>query len=358
MSINFGNLFKQALKDERKVLRPYFFPAASDAAVPLVTEESYLRLRLARMFLKNRRELFKTHYPVVNAQMHFPGLDGEVEVNFVVQPDLPGQGEGAELVDVVTMNQTLLGPVLYRGGDLKLLLGLYAVPGEDWAQRFIKVAEGVSQLAMSAPLATAVSLANVIKTSVENSFASDSLDLRLGLDSELRAGDWLQTGYLVMIAAPDEQLNPGALRITDGELRDADGNIYTAHDYLVLAIEVTSQRSDWQALGYGTLWQKLLKTAADADDIQAVKESYTTFSGAILASADLSWSDRSAIATLAQQRIKAIRDARSAADFFAGMKGMDALLKIEALMTQEPVLPDEGVVGKTAIELLQTDWLT
>jgi hypothetical protein len=259
---------------------------------------------------------------------------------------------------VVTMNQTLLGPILYRGGDLKLLLGLYAVPGEDWALRFIKVAEGVSQLAMSAPLATAVSLANVVKTSVENSFASDSLDLRLGLDSELRAGDWLQTGYLVMIAAPDEQLNPGALRITDGELRDADGNIYTAHDYLVLGIEVTSQRSDWQALGYGTLWQKLLKTAADADDIQAVKESYTTFSGAILASADLSWSDRNAIATLAQQRIKAIRDARSAADFFDGMKGMDALLKIEALMTAEPVLPDEGVVGKTAVELLQTDWLT
>jgi hypothetical protein len=88
-----------------------------------------------------------------------------------------------------------------------------------------------------------------------------------------------------------------------------------------LAIEVSSQRSDWQALGYGSLWQKLLKTAAEADDIQAVKDSYTTFSGAILASDDLSWSDRSAIVATAQQRIKAIRDARSGADFFDGHEG-------------------------------------
>jgi hypothetical protein len=84
------------------------------------------------------------------------------------------------LTDIVTLNQTLLGPVLYRGGDLKLMLGLYAVPGEDWAQRFIKVAEGVSQLAMNAPLATAVSMAGIIKTSVENSLGSDGLDLAWG----------------------------------------------------------------------------------------------------------------------------------------------------------------------------------
>jgi hypothetical protein len=307
------------------------------------------------MFLKNRRELFKTHYPVVNAQMSFAGLDGDVEVNFIVQPALPTQSDQAALVDVVTLNQTLLGPVLYRGGDLKLMLGLYAVPGEDWAQRFIKVAEGVSQLAMNAPLATAVSLASVVKTSVENSFASDGLDLRLGLDGELQAGNWLKPGYLVMIAAPDNAVNPGSLRVDEGELRDAAGKIYTEHDYLVLAIEVTRQRSDWQSLGYGTVWQKMLKTAADSDDVQAVRDSYTAFSGAILASSDLSWSDRSAIVAAAQQRVKEIRELRSGADFIT--KQAHATLQLERLRRARLVLSDEAHSDHTMSDLLQTNWL-
>jgi hypothetical protein len=356
MSTIFGDLFKQALRDERKVLRPYFFPTTQAEPVKLVTEESYLRLRLARMFLKNRRELFKTHYPVVNALMRFAGLDGDVEVNFIVQPQLPADGGGG-LTDIVTLNQTLLGPVLYRGGDLKLMIGLYAAPGEDWAQRFIKVAEGVSQLALNAPLATAVSMAGIIKTSVENSLGSNGLDLKLGLDKELTQNSWLTPGHLVMIAAPDETVNPGALKVEDGELRTASGSVYTAHDYMVVAIEVSSQRSDWQSLGYGSLWQKLLKTAAEADDIQAVKDNYTTFSGAILASSDLSWPDRSAIVATAQQRIKAIRDARSGADFFEGMKGMDALLEIEALVNAEPILPSDIQPAQTAAELLKSDWI-
>ncbi|MFO7540177.1 MAG: hypothetical protein R6X32_19215 [Chloroflexota bacterium] len=351
------NYFKQTLTDERKVLRPYFFPDAPAEPTPLVTEESYLRLRLSRMFLKNRRELFKTHYPVVNALMRFAGLDGEVEVNFIVQPQLPGNGQGS-LTDIVTLNQTLLGPVLYRGGDLKLMVGLYAAPAEDWAQRFIKVAEGVSQLALNAPLATAISMAGIIKASVENSLGSDGLDLKLGLDKELTQNDWLTPGHLVMIAAPDNSVNPGSLTVEQGELRTADGSVYTDHDYIVVAIEVSSQRSDWQALGYGSLWQKLLKTAAEADDIQTVKDSYTTFSGAILASSDLSWSDRSAIVATAQQRIKAIRDARSGSDFFEGMKGMDAFLEIESLINAEPVLSPEAQPAQSAAELLQSDWIS
>ena len=358
MSLRFGNLFKQALADERKVLRPYFFPATHQPdPTPLVTEESYLRLRLSRMFLKNRRELFKTHYPVVNALIRFAGLDGEVEVNFIVQPQLPGSSQGS-LADVVTLNQTLLGPILYRGGDLKLMLGLYAAPAEDWAQRFLKVAEGVSQLALNAPLATAISMATIIKSSVETSLGSDGLDLKLGLDKELSPNEWLTPGHLVMIAAPDEAMDTSTLKVENGELRTASGRVYTDHDYIVVAIEVSSQRSDWQSLGYGTLWQKLLKTAADADDIQAVKDSYATFSGAILASSDLSWPDRSAIVATAQQRIKAIREARRGADFFEGMKGVESLMEIETLVNAEPVLVTDGEPGQTASKLLQTDWLS
>jgi hypothetical protein len=237
------------------------------------------------------------------------------------------------------------------------MLGLYAAPADDWAQRFIQLAEGVSQLAVNATLTTAVALAGTIKGVLEKVLDSGGLDLKLGLDKELKENVWLAPGYLVMIAAPEDTIDFGRLTVEDGELLKRSGGVYSDHDYIVLAIEVSSRRSDWQSLGYGSLWQSLLKTAADADDIERVKETYATFSGAILASSDLSWSDRSAIVALAQQRIKAIRDARTGTDFFEGMKGVDALLKIDALIDEEAVLPEKAGPVRTAGELLETGWI-
>jgi hypothetical protein len=357
MSIDLGDLFKKALKDERKLLRPYFFAAEQAEPAELVTEEVYIRLRLARMFLKHRRVLFQTKYPVVNALMRFAGMNGKVEVNFVAKPELAGDSNESRLDDIVTLDQTLLGPVLYRGGDLELMLGLYAAPADDWAKRFISLAEGISQLTLNATLTTAISMASTIKTSIENSMSSDGLDLKLGLDKELKENVWLAPGHLVMISAPDDSIDVEGLEVRGGELFTSKGDIYTDHDYIVLAIEVTSQRTDWQSLGYGPLWQDMLKTAAEADDIETVKSTFVTFSGAVLASQDLSWSDRSAIVTLAKQRIKAIRESRAATDFFDGLKDADSFLELERLLTEEAVLPAEVDVTLTPDSLLQTDWI-
>ena len=355
MSIDLGTVFKKALRDESKVLRPFFIP--SPTPTKLVTEETYLRLRLSRMFLKNKRELFQTKYPVVNALMRFAGLDGKVELNFVAKPEMAGDGDASRLDDIVTLDQTILGPVLYRGGDLELMLGLYAAPADDWAQRFIGLAEGISQFIPNVALSTAVSVTSTIKTSIESALSSDGLDLKLGLDKELKEGNWLAPGHLVMISAPDADVDSDALTVKDGELMTTDGNVYTDHNYIVMEIEVTSERSDWQALGYGRLWNDLLKTAADADDIQTVKDNYTTFSGAIMSSLDLSWADRSRIVALAQKRVKMIRETRASADFLDGMKGMGSIMALEDLTTAAPDLSNEPIPTTSISTLMQTDWM-
>ncbi len=362
MKIDLPALFRKALRDEQKVLRPYFFKDDGARPQDLAAEEVYLRLRLSRMFLKYRRELFQNKYPVVNALMRFSGLEGKVEVNYLAKPELPGENDETKLDDIVTLNQTILGPVLYRGGDLELMLGLYAAPADDWAQRFISLAEGISQLTLNATLSTAISIAGKVKSSVIDSMAGDGLDLKLGLDMELRQNRWLAPGYLVMIAAPEQEIDQSKLSVVDGELLDEGSNIYTRHDYIVLAIEIGEERSDWQSLGYGELWQELLQTAAEADDIKTVEQAYLTFAGAIMASKDLSWNDRKGIVSLAQKRIKAIRDARAPVDLFEGLKGLDDLVEYEA-QVQEIIDEDTGVIPRVGADvsgedLLQTDWLS
>jgi hypothetical protein len=302
--------------------------------------------------------LFQTKYPIFHVTARFNGLDGPVETNFVVRPETAGSEDKSELDDIVVLDQTVLGPILYRGGDLGLVFGLYAAPADDWAKRFIQLAEGVSKLTLNAGLATAISVANTIKGSVESLVNSDGMDLKLGLDKELKQNEWLVPGYLVMIAAEDKEVPQDELSF-DGELRRADGSIYTDHDYIVLAIEADNHRSDWQGLGYGRMWQDLMKKTSEAQDIQAVKDAYLIFSGAIMSSEDLSWDDRTAILQQAQKRIKAIREARQADDFFdtlEGMKGVDDMLEMEKLFA----VPEELTAADTESmpdDFLDTDWI-
>lgn len=349
----FRDLFKRAIHTEQQILRPYFF--ADEFARPerLETEETYFRLRLTRMFLKNQRDWFKTKYPIVHTSMSFVGIDGTVEMQFVARPELSADNDLANLAQITPLEQTLLGPVLYRGGDLDLLLGLYAATATDWSQRFLDLAAGITQFAIPAPLTTAISVAGTIKKAIENTLGGDDVTLKLGLDKELKENDWLAPGWLVMIAAPDDEIDLPNLAVEDGELLTQQGEIYRAHDYIVLAIEVTDMRSDWQSLGYGTLWQELKKTAANANDIAQVKEAYLTFSGAVLASADLSITDRRRIVALAQQQVKEIRQARSTG-FLEGIKGVRGA---DDPMEDEEALYDVEVEALTVEGLLSADFL-
>ncbi len=357
--MNFKDIFQKALNDESKVLRPFFIPSSNPTK--LVVEETYLRLRLSRMFLKNRRELFQTKYPVVNALMRFSGLDGKVEINSVAKPEMAGDSDSSRLDDIVTLDQTLLGPVLYRGGDLELMLGLYAAPADDWAQRFINLAEEISQFVPNALLSTAVSITSTVKSSIESALSSDGLDLKLGLDKELDENIWLRSGHLIMISAPDAEIDSDTLTIKDGELINSNGKVYTDHNYILLEIEVTTQRSDWQSLGYGRLWNELLNTAAKSDDIQTVKDNYITFGGAIMSSVDLSWADRHAIVALAQKRVKEIREARAGNDFLDGIKGIDSIHALQEtlnkLVNADAALVNESATTDTLSTLMQTDWI-
>lgn len=357
MTIEFRNLFNNILRGEGQILRPYFFPDEYAEPQQLVAEETYLRLRLARMFLHDRRELFKTQYPVLHALFGFAGLDGKVEVHHVARPELAGGGDQQDLDRVVVLDQTLLGPILYRGGDMNVLLGLYAVPADNWAQRFIDLAEGISQLAINATLTAAVSMAVTLKKAVGGTLGQNGFPLKLGLDKELRANDWLAPGYLVMIAAPDDALDVKALVVEDGELFTPQGRIYRDHDYITLALELTDSRSDWQSLGYGHQWQSLLKLASHANDVERVKEAYITFSAAIMASEDLSWKDRSAIVALAQERVRQIREARVADTFLTALRGGDQL---EELMTVRDDELQAIAVDRqqTPMQLLAADWIT
>lgn len=357
--MGFQDLFDSVLRTEAEVSKAYFFENESSKIRGFELEETYFKLKLSRMFLRHSREFFQTKYPVVHALMRFAGMDEILEVHQVITPSVPGDASTGELKQVIVVDQVLLGPILYRGDSLELLIGLYAAPGDDWAEKFIALAQSVSAIAIQGPVSTAIALAKPVKESIDGLLKTDSLKLKTGLKSTLEKKNWFQPGHLAVISAPANEVDQRSLRVEDGTLvQSGNGQFYEEHDYLLLEIEALDRREDWQRLGFGSLWNRLLELAAEEDDKERVGEKYMQFTGAVLASPDLSWTDRQTIVKLAQDKIARIRELRSTA-FLETLRSEDEpdRLKILKNVSSSEFQRARSQSDQNFDRLLNTDWI-
>jgi hypothetical protein len=338
---NFRASVEQSLRG-RKLLQPFFIPNEEAPLQKPKVQDSYLGLRMLEINLNSRRVLFQKAIPAFHINSRFVGLQGIEESNFVFKPD----NEGGAPEGSLQTNQQVFGPLLYRGGNIDLVIGLYAAQMTDWANYFIQLAEDVSRLALNSDLTTMLAISRAVKESVEDLFLSVGTDITLGLSISLQPDFWLAPGYLVMISGSEEDVLIEDLIVEEEQLRHVDGRPFIDKDFILMAIEFSEYRSDWQKLGFGDLWQELLKTAAESDDLQAVKDAYVMFSGAILSSEDLSWSDKRGIIEVSQDRIKAIRDARQ------NFELLDNLTEADLDIGQATEVAD-----KTVTELVDSDWV-
>jgi hypothetical protein len=357
--MGFQDIFDSVLRTEAEVSKAYFFKNESSTVRAFELEETYFKLKLSRMFIRHSREFFQTKYPVVHALMRFAGMDEILEVHQVITPSVPGDAGAGELKKVIMVDQILLGPILYRGDSLELLIGLYAAPGDDWAEKFISLAQSVSAIAIQGPVSTAIALAKPVKESIDGLLKTDSLKLKTGLKSTLEKKNWFQPGYLAIISAPANEVDQRSLRVKEGILvQSSNGKYYEEHDYFLLEIEALDRREDWQRLGFGSLWNRLLELAAEEDDKERVGEKYMQFTGAVLASPDLSWTDRQTIVKLAQDKITRIRELRSTA-FLETLRSEDELdrLKILKNVSSSEFQRARSQSDENLGRLLDTGWI-
>lgn len=343
---------------ENKLFLPYFIPDDAPGIPTVEFEETYVQITLEQMFLKHRRELYKTKYPLLHALVRFAGIEGSLEVGRLIRPSIPGLNDTKYLDRVMTINQNLFGPALYRGGDVELLVGFFAAPANDWAKGFFDLAQEISSVILKGPLTIGISLVKPVKESIEYLFGKNQLVLKMGINAPLRPSDWLKPGHLAIIYKPVKSLSVEDLSVRNSALYSAVGP-YDEHDFILLKIDIDKHRSDWQQLGeLGRLWRNILKTAAKAESQEEVKEAYQQFIGAVYSS-DVSWSDRGAIMAMAQQRIKETRNARETG-FFKGVRfDPNRITKLDAVMKVSPqeirrAAPKER---SSVSEALKTDWI-
>ena len=219
-------------------------------------DEAYFIIRLSEVFLGRSRTLWRKFYPVVHAW----GSTSTGEEHGLVAPTQLQQVSNSGLDRVVTVNATLLGPVPYRGGDVSLVAGLYAVPGDDAAQALVAMVATLTTLAGS-PI-PAGSIASVITDGVDNLLGLNKTTLRLGVYDTFYPGNPLRTGFHVGLGADSAKVDLSQLGLRDGHLVKGPNPIaakpYRDHDYVVVEVERRETRDDWPGLpGMTELQQQL-----------------------------------------------------------------------------------------------------
>jgi hypothetical protein len=215
--------------------------------LPIEADEHYFVVRLAEMYVEASRKLWRKLYPVLHAFVRAAGR----EESAVAGPSQLRELGEANLDRIVNLDHRLAGPTAYRGGDLRVLVGLYAVPGEGAARALVDTVGALASLG-GIHAAQATQLAGAVKAGIERIVGLDETRLQLGVDATFPAATTLSTGYHVGIGAPAAEVPLERLWLRDGRLLAGDDPVsglpFDADDYLVISIERVDALTDWPAL--------------------------------------------------------------------------------------------------------------
>lgn len=208
--------------------------------------EEYLSIILKSMRIVNVRKGLAKFYATVHSHIEVAHLKGKpASFNYVTTPGNLEKLDGARIDRVVNLNRRLLGPVPYRGADVKMEVGLFSIKEADLAAPFINLLSGMSSLGGVSFISTALPYVKPLEDGIALLTGSgDDTILEIGINIEL---DKVSTGYFVVIRANKNDINASNLIIDkeDYRLVDKDGNAIEDYPYMVFEISSTKGRDDW-----------------------------------------------------------------------------------------------------------------
>ena len=226
----------------------------------------YVRLRLARMFLKYQRTWFQEWFPAVQSHVRFDAGSLTIELPNVADAKrarLPVDGSAAPLI---IRNVPLTPTVPFDGGLLELSASLMAIRGSNGVNEFIGVLGGFAEMLQVPQFTTTLALAKPLADGLSVLLKTASDHLHLGYFNSFGEGQ-LADSYIVVLRAPSAGTDRSQFHVRDGELCIMAGGqlvSFDACDYMLLRVEVFERRDDWEKLGFfAEAWQALEQVLAD-----------------------------------------------------------------------------------------------
>ncbi|TWH49162.1 hypothetical protein [Sporomusa sp. KB1] len=296
--------FKNLIKREAK--HYVFTPIAADIE-PIAFKEGqhYFRLRLAEMFLKDDRKLFRNYVPVVSSsvQLQF-GSNAAQELPYIAGP-LTLDLDQASLGKGVQLNYSLTNLVPYHGGNVAISAALLAYVAKDYFQEFLNISNSIATLLTTGQLSTTLKVVASAVSGMQDLFDAGDKEIHLVFHNEYSGTDSLggvslQNGYFAVIAADAAKFETEKLFVKDSQLQFGDDSQsakpLTGYDYMLFLIEAALYRDDFRYFDdYSSLMdtaiEKGMTNKTDGDTI------LKTVMLAVFKSDDLTYVDKTRVAT-------------------------------------------------------------
>lgn len=266
-----------------------------EPAVELVADRAYFSLSLAHGFLDRDVNWFKRRYAAVHVSARLDVAGRTTTVTRLAQPAEGKLGPG------VWLDYPVTGLVPYRGGTVEIEAGLSALERSSYLGAAVGILADFSAL-VAPPLSTTVAVAGKVTEGIQKVLAAGEEEIVLGLHEALAAsgggGNELAPGYLAVVKATEEELDPTTLSVHDSRLHVSDGKRakpLVGFSYLLFRVDAVLERDDWRFERFDELIGKAIDAHFAGDP-----EKFRGFRNAVLAevlkSPDLTEPDRFRIA--------------------------------------------------------------
>lgn len=247
----------------------------SDGAVAQA-ELHYFRFKIAQMFLKDKVKMLQTWYPAANSlvQCSFGGNNIELPNIADTSRMLAKQtGKG----DIIAKNFLLTPLIPFKGGEVRLITGLFAVEGKNQMKELVNVMGGFAKLLAVPQLSTALSIAEPLASGIQALVSGGGMHLAFH-NSFVGAGGTgtpLRSGYVAVIRSTDQAIRERLLvkgdeLWTGASLTDPQARPYEDTDFLLLHVELRDARDDWNALGsIATPFKAAIDALGESDNAKA-----------------------------------------------------------------------------------------
>jgi hypothetical protein len=287
LSASFSNFFEKiwgVIQKEQTALKFYcripdqqILPSGFVSQV-FQPNESYFEIRLAEMFLANRREYWEEHIPLGVVLSDFLYNRQRQTVPFLVGNQLLKPIE--KFLDgqyVEYYNTRIAGPIPYMGDDVGLFMGLFRSPVKNRAEAlfsFMETLVGAFDLGQLTPY---LKIAQQVRTGLGNllGIAEQGVQYRMGnrdvfVDPMLNPDDpkAFRDGYLVYINCPENALDPKTLRVEDDRLHvQKNGSLeqLRSYDYCLIRVKSLPFRNDYTTFPCYEYWLEAIKRLRERD---------------------------------------------------------------------------------------------
>jgi len=291
-----ANIFKSKTKD-------WFYSQLPVENTPdnlevriLNPNEEYLSIILKSMRIVNVRKGLSKFYATVYSHIEVAHLAGKpASFNYVTTPDNLEKLDGARIDRVVNLNRRLLGPVPYRGADVKMEVGLFSIKEADLAAPFINLLSGMSSLGGVSFISTALPYVKPLEDGIALlTGSSDDTILEIGLNTEL---DKVSTGYFVVIRANKNDIDADNLIIDKRDFRlvSKNGSAIENYPYMVFEISAAKFRDDWFNIPEVSLSYNKLREQVQKGNYNDASDALKAFKRIVYTSPDLLLKDAKSI---------------------------------------------------------------